>query len=95
MFDNSLHLDEVELERHMNDNASRVQMICSMQKRHSNLQKLITKAQLLSDKDFENACLTFESILDSFNKKSMTTTSKDDAVPAKLKSIIASEKLNS
>jgi hypothetical protein len=70
-------INEIDIERHMNDNASRVEMISFMQKRYSYMQKLMSKAQILSDKDFETAFTTFESVVDSLSQKKQKNSDLD------------------
>ncbi|MES2614128.1 MAG: hypothetical protein V4591_01800 [Bdellovibrionota bacterium] len=53
----------------MNDNASRVEMASVGQNRYSSMQKLLFKAQMLPEKDFETAFSTLESVVEGLNQK--------------------------
>lgn len=73
------HVSAVDLERHMNDSATRIEMLSHTQKRYSYMQKLFLKVQALSDKDFETAFTTFESVLETLNKKQKIPPSDADS----------------
>ena len=91
MFDNLLTIEERDLERHMNDNASRVEMSSLMQKRFANMQKLLLKAQTLSDRDFETAFSSLESIVESLKKKSLKQEPTEKTTNNKLSQLIATK----
>lgn len=69
MSENPETINEIDLEHHMNDVATRVGMVSSMQRRYFNLQRIFLKAQLLSDKDFETALTSLETLVDTMAKK--------------------------
>lgn len=88
MFDKPQTFEELDIERHMNDNASRVEMVSFMQKRYSYLQKLLLKAQSLSDKDFETAFSTFESVVETLNQKKQKIEESDKMSKNKFSNLI-------
>ena len=65
MSDKVQTIDANDIERHMNEQACRAEMVCFSNKRYSYVQKILLKAEPLSDKDFETAFATFESLVQS------------------------------
>ncbi len=71
MWDEVQNIEEIDLERHMNDCASRLEMVSTVQKRYSYVQKILLKSQVLSEKDFQTVFSAFESMVDSLNQKKL------------------------
>ncbi len=92
MFDKPQIIEEIDIERHMNDNASRFERNSFVQKRYNYMQNLLMRVQGLSDKDFETACLTFESIVDTFNKKTFKSNEQDGVSKNNLSQFITTAK---
>ena len=92
MFDKPQTIEEIDIERHMNDNASRVEMVSLVQKRYSYMQKLLIKSQVLSDKDFETAFSTFESVVETLNQKKLKSSDRDKTEKSKLSGLITDSK---
>jgi hypothetical protein len=59
-----------------------------MQKRFSYMQKILLKAQMLSDKDFEAAFLTFESAIEALNHKKQKNEGSDKSLKGGLSGLI-------
>ncbi len=69
MTEKKVQINEDDLARHMGDQASRAESSGIAQKKYSHFQKLITKVYSLSDKEFDIAFSTLESMIESFNSK--------------------------
>ena len=83
-------IDEIDLARHMDDNASRVEMVSLLQKRFSYMQRFLLKAQALSDKDFETAFSTFESAIEVLNHKKQKNEVPDKNLKGGLSNLMTS-----
>ena len=83
-------IDETDVLRHMDNNACRIEMGSSIQKRFYHMQKLFQKTQVLSEKDFENAFTTFESVLETLNKKKPLEDEKDKVAKNKVTKLVTS-----
>lgn len=77
MTEKKVEINETDLARHMGDQAARAESAGIAQKKFSNFQKLVTKVYSLSDKEFDIAFSTLESMLESFNNKKKEPT-KDE-----------------
>lgn len=62
-------INEIDLARHMGDQASRAEANNLAQKKYSHLQRLMSKISALSDKEFDIAFSTLESMIENFNTK--------------------------
>jgi hypothetical protein len=69
MADKKIKINEDDLARHMGDQASRAETSGIAQKKYTHFQKLITKVYSLSDKEFDIAFSTLESMIENFNNK--------------------------
>ncbi|RDB36331.1 hypothetical protein [Spirobacillus cienkowskii] len=69
-------LNEDDLLRYMRDQACRAETSGIAAKKFSHFQKLLTKVYSLSDKEFDIAFSTLESMIESFNSKK--TNSEDE-----------------
>ncbi len=87
MTDKKVQINETDLARHMEDQAARAESSGIAQKKFTNFQKLITKVYSLSDKEFDIAFSTLESMLESFNNKKKETNKNDNLEKNKEKSI--------
>jgi hypothetical protein len=76
-------VSELDLFRHMQDQAARVQMNSQWHKRNSDLQRLMAKIQTLSDAEFEKAYDTFESLVNNFNQRNAQDSKKKEVSPEK------------
>ncbi|KAB8028138.1 hypothetical protein [Fluviispira multicolorata] len=76
-------IDEKDLARHMGDQACRAESNSLAQKKYSHLQRLMSKISALSDKEFDIAFSTLESMLENFNTKK--TKKEDDKISNKNK----------
>ncbi|WGL61068.1 hypothetical protein QEJ31_05600 [Pigmentibacter sp. JX0631] len=87
MTDKKSVINETDLERHMNDQAARAESAGIAQKKFFNFQKLITKVYSLSDKEFDIAFSTLETMLENFNNKKKETEKENKLDKQKEKSI--------
>ncbi|MGY3802771.1 hypothetical protein ACWNT8_01705 [Pigmentibacter ruber] len=94
MADKKNVINETDLERHMNDQAARAESAGIAQKKFSNFQKLVTKVYSLSDKEFDIAFSTLESMLENFNnkKKEIEKENKQDKQKEKSIEILTNKK---
>ena len=69
MSEKKVQINEDDLARHMGDQAARAETSSIAQKKYSHFQKLITKVYSLSDKEFDIAFSTLESMIENFNSK--------------------------
>lgn len=90
MSDDKNIIETIELERYMNDQASRMEMSSLIQTRFTNMQKMLIKTQMLSDKEFQMAYETFESLVDSFQQKKQKKDSPSSSSKEKLNQYITS-----
>ncbi len=88
MYETPKDIPELDLERHMNDHASRVQMNSLGHKRIVVMQKLLLKIQGMNDKDFDTAYTTLESVVDNLSKKPLGSEDKDKGVKKNLSTLI-------
>ncbi len=88
MPESQLQINLLDLERHMNDNASRVEVVSSVQKRFSLLQKILLKAQVLSDQDFETAFNSFDAMVDNLKQKTQKKLEQENTSSNKLNQVI-------
>lgn len=65
------NLTEIDLQRLMADQATRVGYCAQLQKRMTAMQHLMAKIQSLSDSEFESAFGTLESIIENYNAKKL------------------------
>ncbi len=92
MFETPKDIPQIDLERHMNDYASRVQMSSLGQKRVATMQKLLLKIQSMSDKDFDMAFSTIETVVDNLTQKKQSPmeSDKDKSTKNNLSNMITS-----
>ena len=69
MTEKKVQINEDDLTRHMRDQACRAETNGLAQKKFSHFQKLVTKVYALSDKEFDIAFSTLESMIENFNSK--------------------------
>ncbi|BBH54194.1 hypothetical protein [Fluviispira sanaruensis] len=77
------NIDEKDLARHMGDQACRAESNSLAQKKYTHLQRLMSKISALSDKEFDIAFSTLESMLENFNTKKSKV--EDDKITNKNK----------
>ena len=87
MTEKKIQINEDDLARHMGDQASRAETSGIDQKKLFHFQKLITKVYSLSDKEFDIAFSTLESMLENFNSKKLNAKKDESAEKNKTKSI--------
>ncbi|WP_397599484.1 hypothetical protein [Silvanigrella sp.] len=87
MTEKKIQINEDDLARHMGDQASRAETSGIAQKKFFHFQKLITKVYSLSDKEFDIAFSTLESMLENFNSKKLNAKKDDSSEKNKTKSI--------
>ena len=57
---------EVDIQRHLFDMAARAEIASAVNKRHALMQRLMARIQVLSDKEFETAYHTLDSMIERF-----------------------------
>lgn len=87
MSDKKTQIDINDLARHMGDQASRAESNGIAQKKYSHFQKLVSKVYTLSDKEFDVAFSTLESIIESFNNKKIKQNNEDNKQKSKSNAI--------
>jgi hypothetical protein len=72
---------EVDIQRHLADLASRAEVMSASNRRLVLMQRLMARIQVLSDKEFDSAYQTFESLVDKFSlaKAAVTDSGKTPA----------------
>lgn len=69
-------IDENDLARHIEDLACRMESQSIAQKKYSHMQRLLSKISTLSDKEFDIAYSTLESMIDNFSNKKVNNEEK-------------------
>jgi hypothetical protein len=87
MTEKKVQINEDDLARHMGDQASRAETSGIAQKKYSHFQKLITKVYSLSDKEFDIAFSTLESMIENFNSKKLKPDEEEKKQKNKANSI--------
>lgn len=87
MTEKKVQINEDDLARHMGDQACRAETSGIAQKKYSHFQKLITKVYSLSDKEFDIAFSTLESMIENFNSKKTKQNEEEKKQKSKASSI--------
>ncbi|APJ04754.1 hypothetical protein [Silvanigrella aquatica] len=87
MTDKKVQINEDDVARHMRDQACRAESGGIAQKKYSHFQKLVTKVYALSDKEFDIAFSTLESMIENFNSKKTKPNEDDKKQQSKEKTI--------
>lgn len=85
---------EVDLQRLMADQASRVECTAQLQRRYVAMQNLVAKIHSLSDSEFEAAYGTLESMIENYNAKKLQKEKRNKTSEANLQLNQSSSKLS-